>query len=174
VPHTTNHRMEIEAVIRGLAAWRAPCRVERSPDSADVLTRLNGGRARTHHDVVACLLAAAVPHHSPHDVRGHAGHPDHTCADAFAPQAASTGVRSGRRGERERAGERADLPSGRHLGGGDPSAMMGDGRWSRRSWLRGDRGLASHAGRPGLAAMHRRGDRMGAHGSVVLQKWPEI
>jgi len=41
----------------------------------------------------------------PHDVRGDTGHPDHTRVDAFAQQAASTGVRSRRRGEEEHVGE---------------------------------------------------------------------
>jgi hypothetical protein len=88
--------MELEAVIQGLAAWRAPGRVERSPDSEDVLMWLNGGRARTHHDVIARHQATAAPHHlNPHDVRDHTMHPDRTGVDAFAPQAASTGVGSG-------------------------------------------------------------------------------
>jgi len=48
--------MALQAVIQSLAAWRAPGPVECSPDSENVLTRLNGGRARTHQDVVARLL----------------------------------------------------------------------------------------------------------------------
>jgi ribonuclease HI len=96
---TTHHRMAFEAVIQDLAAWRAPGRVERSPNSEDVLMWLNGGRARTHHDVVARLfVAAAAPITvSRDDVRGHAAHLDHTGVDAFAQQAASTGVRRARR-----------------------------------------------------------------------------
>jgi ribonuclease HI len=102
-PHP-NNRMELEAVIQGLAALRAPCGVEFYTDLEDVLTLLNGGRARTHHDAVARLLAAAAPHYlTPHDVRGHAGHPENECVDAFAQQAASTGVRSRRRGQEERS-----------------------------------------------------------------------
>jgi len=109
---TEEHR---KAVIEGLTALRAPCRVELSTDSEDVLTRLNGGRARTNHDGMARLLAAAAPHHLiPHDVRGHAGHPDNKRVDALAQQAA-IGVGSGRREKEKLAGKEGCLPSGRHL-----------------------------------------------------------
>jgi ribonuclease HI len=97
VPQTTNRRMALQAVIQGLAALRAPCRVELYADAHEVITRLTSGRARTHHDVVARLFAAAPHHLPPHDVRGDTGHPDHTRVDAFAPQAASTGVGRARR-----------------------------------------------------------------------------
>jgi ribonuclease HI len=96
VPHTTNNRMKLEAVIQGLAALREPCRVELSTDSAYVLTLLNGGRARKNLDSVQRLQAAATIHQvNPHDVRGHAGHPENECVDALAQQAASTGVGRG-------------------------------------------------------------------------------
>jgi ribonuclease HI len=98
VPHTTNRRMALQAVIQGLAALRAPCRVELYADAHEVITRLTSGGARTHHDVVTRLLAAAAPHHlTPHDRRGHAGYPDHTRVDAFAQQVASTGAGRARR-----------------------------------------------------------------------------
>jgi ribonuclease HI len=88
--------MALEAVIQGLAALREPCRVERSTDSAYVLTLLNGGRARKHLDSVQRLQAAATIHQvNPHDVRGHAGHPENERVDALAQQAASTGVGRG-------------------------------------------------------------------------------
>jgi hypothetical protein len=98
--------MALEAVIQGLAAWRAPGRVERSPNSEDVHMWLNGGRARTHHDVVARLfVAAAAPITlSRDDVRGHAAHLDHTGVEACAPQAASTGVGRGGEGRRSARG----------------------------------------------------------------------
>jgi ribonuclease HI len=99
VPHTTNNRMELEAVIQGLAALREPCRVELYTDSAYVLTRLNGGRARKHLESVQRLQAVATIHQvTPHDVRGHAGHPENERVDALAQQAASTGVGRGWRG----------------------------------------------------------------------------
>jgi hypothetical protein len=47
--------MELEAVIQGLAAWRAPRRFERSTKTHVVIKRFTSGRARTHHDVVARL-----------------------------------------------------------------------------------------------------------------------
>jgi ribonuclease HI len=97
VPHTTNHRMALEAVIQGLAALCEPCRVERSTDSEDVLMRLNGGGARKHLDSVQRLQAAAIHQVTPHDVHSHAGHPENECVDAFAQQAASTGVGKARR-----------------------------------------------------------------------------
>jgi hypothetical protein len=93
------------AVSEHLTALRAPCRVEFDTHLEDVLTRLNGGRAPKHHASVKRLQAAAAPHHLiPHDVRGHAGYPDHERVDALVQQAA-TGVGSGRRGKEERAGE---------------------------------------------------------------------
>jgi ribonuclease HI len=98
VPHTTNNRMELEAVIQGLAALREPCRVELYTDSEDVLKLLNGGRARKNHESVQRLQAAAIHQVTPHDVRGHAGHLENERVDAFAQQAASTGVGRGRRG----------------------------------------------------------------------------
>jgi ribonuclease HI len=105
VPHTTNNRLELEAVIQGLAALREPCRVELYTDSAYVLKLLNGGRARQNADSVQRLQAAATIHQvTSHYVRGHAGHPDHERVDALA-QRAATGVGSGRRGKEERGGE---------------------------------------------------------------------
>jgi ribonuclease HI len=84
---TEEHR---QAVIEDLTALRAPCRVELDTDSEDVLTRLNGGRAREHHASVKRLQTAAVPHHLiPHNVRCHAGHPDHERVNALAQQAAT-------------------------------------------------------------------------------------
>jgi hypothetical protein len=84
---TEEHR---QAVSEDLTALRAPCRVELDTDSADVLTRLNGGRAHKHHASVKRLQAAAVPHRLiPHDVRRHAGHPHHERVDAFAQQGAT-------------------------------------------------------------------------------------
>ena len=64
---------------------------------AYVLTRLNGGRARTHHDVVARLLAAAHPITSPPRCAWPCRASRQHRVDAFAQQAASTGVGRGRR-----------------------------------------------------------------------------
>jgi ribonuclease HI len=95
VPHITHHCRELQAIIQGFVALHGPCQVERSPDSDNVLTRLNGSWARQHHKSVQRLQAAAIHQVTPHDVRGHAGHPENERVDAFAPQAASTGVGSG-------------------------------------------------------------------------------
>ena len=50
--HATNNRMELQAVIAGLAALKRRCQVTVVTDSQYVATILNGGKARANRDLV--------------------------------------------------------------------------------------------------------------------------
>lgn len=100
-PATTNNRMEMTAVIRGLNALTRPCTVEVYTDSQYVqkgITEwLRGWKARgwktadkkpvKNEDLWRELDAAAARHKvSWHWVRGHAGHAENERADQLARQ----------------------------------------------------------------------------------------
>ncbi len=100
-PGTTNNRMEMTAVIRGLSALKRPCRVEVYTDSQYVQKGisewLRGWKARgwktadnkpvKNEDLWRALDEVASRHQvSWHWVRGHAGHPENERADALARQ----------------------------------------------------------------------------------------
>jgi len=98
-PRTTNNRMELTAVIRGLEALRRPCRVRVHTDSQYVQKgvtewlpqwkrrgwRTAGRRPVRNADLWQRLEAAAQPHRVEwHWVRGHAGHAENERADRLA------------------------------------------------------------------------------------------
>lgn len=101
VAHTTNNRMEMQAVIAGLAALKRCCqacpeqrrRVMVVTDSQYVATILkactepgrSGGNARVNHDLVQQVRALAAGHHlSVQVVAGHSGHALNERCDALA------------------------------------------------------------------------------------------
>ena len=98
-PATTNNRMELTAVIRGLEASTRPCAVDVTTDSVYVKNGItqwihnwkrNGWRTAAKkpvkNDDLWRLLDAAASRHdvSWHWVKGHAGHPENERADALA------------------------------------------------------------------------------------------
>lgn len=101
---TTNNRMELTAVLEGLAALKRPCRVRVVSDSQYVIRALTLGWAdrwsrngwmRTRRDPVENadlwrrMLDAMRPHRVAYEwVRGHAGHPENERADVLAATAA--------------------------------------------------------------------------------------
>lgn len=100
---TTNNRMELMAVIRGLEALRKPCAVELTTDSQYVLRgaqewlagwisrnwRTAGGDPVKNRDLWERLHAALVPHKVEWKwVRGHQGHVENERVDVLARQAA--------------------------------------------------------------------------------------
>jgi ribonuclease HI len=73
--HTTNNRMELQAVIAGLQALKRRCQVTLVTDSQYVATVLNGGRAKANLDLVQQLRQLACQHDiTVQQVRSHAGY----------------------------------------------------------------------------------------------------
>jgi ribonuclease HI len=104
-PATTNNRMELTAVIRGLEALRRPCRVLVTTDSQYVRNgitdwirrwRRNGWRTADRQPVKNSdlwrRLDEVVAGHEIewHWVKGHAGHPENERADRLATAAIAT------------------------------------------------------------------------------------
>lgn len=98
-PNTTNNRMELMAVIRGLQALKRPCVVDVTTDSQYVKNGItqwihnwkrNGWRTAARkpvkNDDLWRLLDEVVAGHdvSWHWVKGHSGHPENERADALA------------------------------------------------------------------------------------------
>ena len=96
---TTNNRMELMAVIKGLQALKRPCDVDVTTDSQYVKNGItqwihnwkrNGWRTAARkpvkNDDLWRLLDEAVARHkvSWHWVKGHSGHPENERADALA------------------------------------------------------------------------------------------
>ena len=91
--HATNNRMELQAVIAGLAALKRCCQVTVVTDSQYVATILNGGRARANRDLVQQMRALAAGHHLHVQlVAGHSGHAMNERCDALAQAAAWSAV----------------------------------------------------------------------------------
>ena len=89
VPHTTNNRMELQAVIVGLAALKRRCQVTVVTDSQYVATILNGGKARANRDLVQQVRELAADRHLKVQlVAGHSGHEMNERCDALAQAAA--------------------------------------------------------------------------------------
>ena len=101
-PATTNNRMELTAVIRGLEALRRPCRVAVTTDSQYVRKgitewierwRRNGWRTADrkpvkNEDLWRRLDELNAAHAVEwHWVKGHAGHPENERADRLASRA---------------------------------------------------------------------------------------
>ncbi len=102
VKHTTNNRMELSAVIRGLAALDEPSRVRIVTDSQYVVYgitrwiqgwrrkgwRIASGAPVKNRDLWEELDALARKHDVRWEwIRGHAGHPENERADFLARQA---------------------------------------------------------------------------------------
>lgn len=97
-PQTTNNRMELTAVLRGLQALRRPCAVTLVADSQYVLKGLTDWLAgwRTaarrpveNQDLWEALAAVLAPHTvTPQWVPGHTGHPLNERVNALALAAA--------------------------------------------------------------------------------------
>ncbi len=102
-PNTTNNRMELTAVIRGLSALKEPCEVTLYSDSryvVDAVTRgwaaswrrsnWKGGKAK-NPDLWETLLSLLERHRVTFVwVRGHDGNPENERCDALATAAADT------------------------------------------------------------------------------------
>jgi ribonuclease HI len=102
-PNTTNNRMELKAVISGLAALKEPCQVTIQTDSQYVQRGVTQwmsrwkrsgwktvGKAPVKNKDLWEALDEALARHKAHWqwVKGHAGHPDNSRADELAFQAA--------------------------------------------------------------------------------------
>ncbi|WRS28054.1 ribonuclease HI [Oscillospiraceae bacterium MB08-C2-2] len=97
---TTNNRMELTAVIKGLEALKEPCQVELFSDSKYVIDAIAQGWAKRwkqngwmrnkkdaalNPDLWDRLLALLEIHKvTPNWVKGHAGHPENERCDALA------------------------------------------------------------------------------------------
>lgn len=97
---TTNNRMELTAVIKGLSALKEPCTVELYSDSKYIIDALEKGWAEgwkrrgwvkpdkspaLNPDLWERLLALCGTHTLElHWVKGHAGHPENERCDALA------------------------------------------------------------------------------------------
>lgn len=107
-PHTTNNRMEMTAVIRGLRALSAPCEVTIHSDSRYVIDGMtqwifgwqkkgwvNSARKPVANaDLWRELIDAAAPHKVAWQwVKGHDGHPENERVDLLACAAAETAGR---------------------------------------------------------------------------------
>lgn len=107
-PETTNNRMELTAVIEGLAALKRPCRVRLTTDSEYVkkgMTEWIDGWVRrgwknsqkkdvANRDLWERLLELSRRHRVEWCwVRGHAGHPENERCDELARAAIAAGRR---------------------------------------------------------------------------------
>ena len=83
---TTNNRMELTAVIEGLAALKKPCSVTVITDSQYVIGIMTlSWKRKANRDLLAKLDALCVEHDVTFThVRGHAGHPMNERADRLA------------------------------------------------------------------------------------------
>jgi ribonuclease HI len=103
-PDTTNNRMEMTAILRGLSALNEPCSVTIHTDSRYVIDGMTkwifGWQKRgwinsakkpvLNEDLWRELLAAARPHKIAWQwVKGHSGHPENERVDALASAAAA-------------------------------------------------------------------------------------
>lgn len=108
-PATTNNRMELTALIRGLQALKRPARVSITTDSQYLMRGItewiaqwkrNGWRTASkapvkNQDLWQALDAALAPHQVEWRwVRGHTGHPENERADALANRGI-TGLEAG-------------------------------------------------------------------------------
>ncbi len=82
--HTTNNRMELQAVIAGLQALNRRCPVTVVTDSQYVVTILKNGRAKANLDLVQQVRQLACQHDiTVQQVRGHSGHTSAGSAQAM-------------------------------------------------------------------------------------------
>ena len=99
-PETTNNRMELTAVIRGLEALKEPCRVTVTTDSRYVVDGIEQGWAKSwrakgwvkadkkpalNPELWGRLLELVAQHEVTfHWIKGHAGHPENERCDRLA------------------------------------------------------------------------------------------
>lgn len=96
VAHSTNNRMELQAVIAGLAALTQPCQVTVITDSRYVAAILDGGRAKANLDLVKQARGLAAQHTVAVEVvAGHSGHALNERCDQLAQAAARQYQRQG-------------------------------------------------------------------------------
>ncbi len=102
---TTNNRMELMAIIKGLEALKEPCKVELYSDSRYIVDAVTKGwaerwqtngwmrnkkEAAKNPDLWERLLALLNKHRvTMHWVKGHAGHPENERCDKLAVAAAA-------------------------------------------------------------------------------------
>jgi len=97
--HTTNNRMELLAVIRGLEALKEPCEIALYTDSTYVVGVGTGdSKARVNLDLVGQLQHAVQRHGvvTFHHVNGHAGQPENERVDTLARRQAEQAQRASR------------------------------------------------------------------------------
>ncbi|MFQ5434102.1 MAG: RNase H family protein [Anaerolineae bacterium] len=83
--HTTNNRMELQAVITGLKALKRRCQVTIVTDSQYVVTILNNGRAKVNLNLVQQVRQLSRRHGIiVQQVRGHSGHEMNERCDQLA------------------------------------------------------------------------------------------
>ena len=83
--HTTNNRMELQAVIVGLQALKHRCQVTVVIDSQYAVTILRGGRAKANLDLVQQIRQLVCQHDiTVQQVRGHSGHEMNERCDRLA------------------------------------------------------------------------------------------
>lgn len=103
---TTNNRMELMAVIKGLDALKEPCEVTVISDSKYVVDAINKGwvyswesngwlksdkKPASNVDLWECLLALMDEHEVNFQwIEGHAGHPENERCDALAVAASKS------------------------------------------------------------------------------------
>lgn len=92
LPHTTNNRAELQAVIFALGALkRKGLTVELITDSQYVAGQLAGNKTNTNHDLVQAMRKLAQSHTlKVKVVRGHTGHVGNEQCDTLAQTAART------------------------------------------------------------------------------------
>jgi ribonuclease HI len=94
--HTTNNRMELQAVITGLAALKRRCRVTVVTDSQYVATILTGGKAKANQDLVQQVRTLVAGHDViVFVVAGHSGHALNERCDSLAVAAARRSQQEG-------------------------------------------------------------------------------
>lgn len=88
--HTTNNRMELQAVLEGLKALKKRSVVKLVTDSQYVIHMLNGARAKANQDLVEELRQLAGQHQVQAQwVKGHNGHELNELADELASREAA-------------------------------------------------------------------------------------
>ena len=88
--HTTNNRMELQAVIEGLKALKKRSVVKLVTDSQYVIQMLKGARAKANQDLVEELRQLAGQHQVQAQwVKGHNGHELNELADELASREAA-------------------------------------------------------------------------------------
>lgn len=87
--HSTNNRMELQAVITGLDALNQPCQVTVVTDSRYVAAILHNGKAKANLDLVKQARSLAAQHTVAVEVvAGHSGHALNERCDRLAQAAA--------------------------------------------------------------------------------------